>query len=127
MNCAIRLVASPPSGAPALGLMSLLALNLEYGEERLLGYFHRAYLFHALLPRFLLFQQFSLAAHVAAVALREHVLAQRLDGLARDDVRADRRLHGDVEHLPRDQFAHPRNEVAATVLGVLPVHHERQG
>src|SRR5882762_2568874 len=119
MNCAIRLVASPPSGAPALGLMSLLALNLEYGEERLLGYFHRPDLFHALLPRFLLFQQFPFSRYVTAVALREHVLAQRLDGFARDDVRADRRLHGHVEHLPRDQFAHSRDQIAAAIGRVL--------
>ena len=39
------------------------------------------------------------ARDVAAVALGEHVLAQGLDGLARDDVGADRRLHRHVEHL----------------------------
>jgi hypothetical protein len=40
---------------------------------------------HALLAFLLLLEQLALARDVAAVALGEHVLAQRLDRLARDD------------------------------------------
>ena len=46
----------------------------------------RCRLLHALLARLLLLEQLLLARDVAAVALGEHVLAQRLDRLARDDV-----------------------------------------
>ncbi len=45
----------------------------------------------------------SLARDVAAVALGRHVLAQRLDGLSRDDLAAERRLDRDLEELARDQ------------------------
>src|SRR5687768_18107711 len=55
-------------------------------------------------------QQLALAADVAAVALGEDVLAQRLDRLAGDDAPADRRLDGDLEHLARDQLAHLRGQ-----------------
>ena len=48
-------------------------------------------LFHAFLAFFLLLQELAFAAHIAPIALREHVLAQRLDGCARNDGAADRR------------------------------------
>src|SRR5262249_45602200 len=68
---------------------ALLAFHLQDGEERLLRNFDRPHLLHSLLARLLLLQQLPLSGDVAAVALGEDVLAQRLDGLARDDVRAD--------------------------------------
>src|SRR6185436_10836343 len=102
-----------------------LVFHLQDSEESLLRYFHRANLLHALLARFLLFQQFFLARDVAAVALRQHVLAQRLHGFARDDVRADRGLHGDIEHLPWNEFAHARRKLAPTVLAVGAMHDQR--
>src|SRR6478609_1379505 len=77
--------------------------SLQHREERLLRDLDRADLFHALLPFLLFFEQLALAGDVAAVAFRQHVLAQRLDVLARHDVAADRGLDRDVEHLPRDQ------------------------
>src|SRR5581483_9793273 len=45
---------------------------------------------HALLAFLLLLEELALAADVAAVALGKHVLAQRRNGLARDDLIADR-------------------------------------
>src|SRR5262245_27947557 len=75
------------------GLGSLLAADLQDGEKRLLRDLDLTELLHALLALFLLLQQLALAGYVAAVALRRDVLAQRLDRRARDDVRADRRLH----------------------------------
>src|SRR6185436_1964642 len=62
---------------------------LQDGEERLLRNLHRADLLHAFLALFLFVEQLALARDVAAVALGDHVLAQRLDVLARDDVAAD--------------------------------------
>src|SRR5215471_18526996 len=106
---------------------SLLVLDLQYRKESLLGYLHRAHLLHALLARLLLLEQLALARDIAAVALRQHVLAQRLDRLARDDMRAYCRLHRDVEHLARDQLAHAGDEVPAAVGGVLAVDHEGEG
>src|SRR6185436_12461710 len=86
----------------------LFVTNLQHREEGLLRDFHRADALHALLAFLLLLEQLALARDVAAVALGEHVLAQRLDRFARDDAGADRRLDGDLEHLPRDQLAHLR-------------------
>src|SRR5512138_270968 len=95
--------------------------TLEHGEERLLGNLHPADLLHASLPLFLLLEQLPLAGDVAAVALRGDVLAHRLDGLAGDHLRTDRRLDGDLEHLPWDQLAEPRAEIAAADVGVVAV------
>src|SRR5882724_12630271 len=96
---------------------------LQHREKRFLRNLHRTDLLHALLPFFLLIQKFALAGDIAAIAFRKHVLAQRLDVLARDDVAADRRLDGDVEHLPRDQAAQPLDQLAAAALRRLAMHH----
>src|SRR6185369_10034131 len=77
--------------------------DLENGQERFLRNLHAPDRLHPFLSRLLLFEQLALARDVAAVAFGQHVLAQRLDALAGDDLRADRRLNRDVEHLPRDQ------------------------
>src|SRR5436190_7149616 len=77
------------------------AAPLQHREERLLRDFDRADLFHALLSFLLFFEQLALAGDVAAVAFRQHVLAQRLDVLARHDVASDRGLDSHVEHLAR--------------------------
>src|SRR4051812_38909286 len=89
-----------PTRPAASAFFSLFAFDLQDGEERLLWDLDAADLLHALLAGLLLLQQLPLARDVAAVALGEHVLAQRLHALARDDVGADRGLHRDVEHLP---------------------------
>src|ERR1700729_4550271 len=70
------------------------APDLQYSQEGFLRDLHGADLLHALLARFLLFQQFALAAQVTAITLGEHVLAQRLDGGAGNDRAADGSLHG---------------------------------
>src|SRR5688572_10682518 len=70
----------------------LFAVDLEHGEEGFLRNVDAADLFHPLLAFLLLLQELLLAGGVAAVALGQHVLAQRLDRGARDDRRADRGL-----------------------------------
>src|SRR5213079_3235527 len=104
----------------------LFRLDLQDGEERLLWNLYATNLLHALLARLLLLEQLPLARHVAAVALRQHVLAQRLHVLARDDIASDRSLHRDVEHLPRDEAAHARDQIPATVSGILAMDDERE-
>src|SRR5437016_500946 len=81
--------ASQASGVTICSSMleSLFASDLQHGQEGFLRYFHRADLFHALLAGLLFLEEFALARDVAAVTLGEHVLAQRLDRGARDDVR----------------------------------------
>src|SRR5262249_33152212 len=71
-------------------------------QNRLLRDLHLPHLLHALLARRLLGPQLALAGDVAAVALRRHVLAHRRDRLAGDHPAADRRLDGDLEHVPVD-------------------------
>ena len=80
-------------------------IHLQRRDERLLRDLHLAELAHALLAGFLLLEQLALARRVAAVAFCGHVLAQRADRLAGDDLAADRRLHGDLEHVRRDQLS----------------------
>src|SRR4029078_3197843 len=96
----------------------LLVVDLQNGQERLLRDFHGADLLHALLARLLFLQQLPFARDIAAIALRQHVLAQRLYRLARDDMRTDDTLHRHVEHLARNQPAHARGKVRAAILAV---------
>src|SRR5687768_13244696 len=77
---------------PARGtLLLFLALDVagERGDERLLRHFDATDHLHALLALLLLLEEFALSADVTAVALGEHVLAQRPDRLAGDDPGAD--------------------------------------
>src|SRR4051794_2310525 len=84
-----------------------ISIHLQDGEERLLRDLDRAHLLHPLLPLLLLLEQLLLPADVAAVELGRDVLPHRLDRLASDHIRADRRLDWYVELLPRDCLAEP--------------------
>src|SRR5579884_2762107 len=108
-----------PSALPALP-------DVEYGEERLLRHLDRADLLHPLLPRLLLLEQLALARDVAAVALREHVLAPRLHRLARDHARPDRGLDRDVEELARDLLLQLLDEQLAALVGAVAVQDQRE-
>src|ERR1700692_4497555 len=102
-----------------------LLADLQNGQKRLLRDFNLSDLFHAFLAGFLLLEQLAFARDVAAVALGEHVLAHRLDAGARNDVGADRRLYGDVEHLPRDELLHLVDQLPASRIGIVAVDDER--
>ena len=78
------------------------------------------------LPSFCFSSSFVLRADVAAVALGQHVLAQRLDRGARDDLRADRGLDRHVELLARNQVLHPLDQFAAAAVGVAAMHDQAQ-
>ena len=79
--------------------MVFLFIQLEDSEERLCRHLHGAERAHFLFALLLLFEQFLLSADIAAVALRENVLAHSLDGLARDDAPADGRLNRNFKEL----------------------------
>src|SRR6266446_220197 len=78
--------------------------HAERGDEGRLRDLDLAELAHPLFALLLLFEELAFAGHVAAIAFGEHVLAQRLDGLPRDDPAADRRLDRDLKELARDQI-----------------------
>src|SRR5438093_7841903 len=80
--------------------------HLQDCQKRFLRDLDLADTLHPLLAFLLLLEQLALARDVAAVALGEHVLAQRLHRLARDDAAADGRLDRHLEHLPRNELAH---------------------
>src|SRR5438309_1273377 len=96
-------------------------VNLQDRQKRFLRDLHRAHLLHALLSLFLLLEQLALARHVAAVALRRDVLAQRADRLPCDHLRADRGLDHDLEQLPRDQLAQLLGDLLAPLVRLVPV------
>src|SRR3982751_2105792 len=100
-------------------LDSELLVDLQDGEEGFLRDFDAADALHAALALFLLFEELALARDVAAVALGDDVLADGLDGLARDDLVADGGLYGDFEELARDELAHLLGEEASAGLRVL--------
>src|SRR3984957_17841293 len=110
---------------PEPGSMGLLA-DLQNGQESLLRNFDLPHLLHALLPGLLLLEELALAGDVAAVALGQHVFAHRLDAGPRNDMGTDRRLHGNVEHLPRDQLLHLVDQFPAAVVGIVAMDDERQ-
>src|SRR5918994_7798291 len=101
-------------------------VQLQDRKEGLLGPLDAAYLFHPPLPGLLLLEQLALPRHVAAVQLRGHVLAQRLDRLAREHPRSDRRLDRDVEELPRDRLLEPLDEPLAGGVRLVAVDDYRQ-
>src|SRR5579872_4817920 len=103
-----------------------LSTDLQHRKKRLLRYFHVSELLHALLAFFLFLEEFAFAADIPAVALCQHVLAQRLDRGARNDGPADRRLDRDFEHLSRDQLMHLVDQLARAMIGVLAMHDDRE-
>src|ERR1043165_1068706 len=100
--------------------------QLEDREERLLRDLDAPDLLHALLALLLAFEQLALAGDVAAVALGGDVLAERLDGLAGDDLRADGGVDRDVELLARDLRAQLLGQGAADVVGLVAVDDHAQ-
>src|ERR1017187_6153621 len=76
---------------------------------------------HPPLALLLLLQQLALAGDVAAVALGQHVLAQRADVLARDDPGADGSLDRHLELLPRDQLLQPGGHRQAGIPRLIGV------
>src|SRR4029079_12570821 len=111
----------PPRVSPRSPWGALISIDFEDGEEGFLRDLHVANLFHPLLTFLLTLQQLALARYVATVALGGHVLSQRFHRGARDDPRPDRRLDRDLELLLRDELLHLDAEVAALVVGPLPV------
>src|SRR5581483_2287583 len=112
--------------ADCRALRNLFFADLQHSKESFLRYVHFANALHALLAFFLLLEQLALAADVAAVALRDDVLAHGGNGGARDDLRADRGLNGNFEHLSRDELAHLFDESFAAIVGEVAVHDSRE-
>src|SRR5690348_11098205 len=84
--------ASDAHGSSITHVVSELSIDLEDCQKCLLRNLHGSNLLHALLTFLLLLQQLALSRDVAAVALREHVLPQRLHRRARDHLVPDRSL-----------------------------------
>ncbi|MBG9887033.1 hypothetical protein ABE10_10920, partial [Bacillus toyonensis] len=110
-------------------LLLVLAFDVagQRGDERLLGDLHAADHLHALLAFLLLLQELALSGDVAAVALGEHVLADRADRLSRDDPGTDRGLDRHLELLPRDELAQPLGHHRAVAVGLVTMHDRAEG
>src|SRR5690606_29082010 len=93
----------PQSRLLLLALVRAVVGGAERRDERLRRDLHRADVLHALLAGLLLLEELALTRNVAAVALGEHVLADRANRLPRDDARADRGLDGHLELLAVDE------------------------
>src|SRR5919202_2810969 len=102
------------------------SFDLKDRQEGLLRDLHRAHLLHPLLSLLLLLEELPLAGDVAAVALGEHVLAQRLHGSARDHLGADRRLNHHLEELTRNQLLELVGHLAAPLVRLVPVDDHRE-
>src|SRR5271165_1379953 len=100
--------------------------DLEDRQKRLLRDVHLPDALHPLLALFLLFEQLAFARNVSAVALGDDVLADRRDGFARHDLRADRRLDRYLEHLPRNQLPHLRYQRAPAIVSEVAMDDDRE-
>src|SRR4029077_18690393 len=78
--------------------------NFENSEKRLRWNIDAPHALHAPLAFFLLLQEFALARNIAAVALGDHVFANRADRLGRHHAAANGGLDSNFEHLPRNQL-----------------------
>src|SRR5512142_941168 len=105
----------------------LRLVNLQHRQECLLRDLHGAHLLHALLSFFLFFKQLALARDVAAVALGEHVLAQRPDRFPRDHLGADRSLDDHLEQLARDHLLQLLGDLAPPVVRLVLVNDDAEG
>src|SRR6478752_4886258 len=127
-----RWCGSAPRRAPTSRSLAVLPsdrplLHLQHRQERLLRNLHGADLLHALLALLLLLEELALPRDVAAVALGQDVLPERGDGLAGDDLVADRRLDGHLVQLPRDQLLQLLRHLAAVLLRFVPVDNDAEG
>src|SRR5438477_5829871 len=104
-----------------------LLIEAKDGHEGFLGDVYVADALHAFFAFGLLLEELALAADVAAVALREDVLAHRADRLAGDDAAADRGLQRHIEHLARDERAEFFDEAAALHDGFFAMRDQREG
>ena len=126
-RCEVRF-AQARMRAYGLELQTLAAFaHFQDREEGFLRDIDAADPLHALLAFFLFFQELAFPADVAAVALRQNVLAHRVYGLSGDDLGADGGLDGDFKHLPGDQFAHFGNQGLTAFVGEVAVHDDGQG
>src|SRR4051794_38120403 len=85
----------------------ILISAFQYRHERFLRDVHAAHALHALFAFLLFLQELALAGDVAAVAFGGDVLADALDGLAGDDLAADRGLQRDLEEVAVDFLLEP--------------------
>src|ERR1019366_868250 len=100
--------------------------DLEQGQESLLRNLDAPDLFHPLLPFLLLLEHLSFPRDIAAVALGGDVLAQRLHGFPRDNLRADPGLNRDFEHLAWNQLAHLFAQSPAPFVSLVAMHDNRK-
>src|ERR1700691_3068457 len=130
--CAGARSASRAFSACALGMLragsatAALLPDLEQGQESLLRNLDASDLFHPLLAFLLLLEQLSFSRDIAAVTFGGDVLAQRLDGFARDNLGADSGLNRDFEHLARDQLAHLFAQRPAPFISLVAMHDYRK-
>src|SRR5688572_16519356 len=100
--------------------------DLQHRQKCFLWNLDGADLLHALLSFLLLLEELPLARDVAAVALRQHILSQRLHRRAGDDLVADRGLDRDLKQLPRNELAQLVGDLAAVLVGLLAVDDDAE-
>src|SRR5664279_3334235 len=98
--------------------------NPENRQKGLLRDVHAAYPLHALLAFLLLFQQFALAADIAAITLGNNVLTQGSNCLARDHLGPYSCLDRHLKHLPRNQLPHLGNQRSPSIIGKVAMHDD---
>src|SRR4029078_300416 len=116
----------PSRGRPRRSPTSSVVPELEHGQERLLWHLDPPDLLHPALALLLLLQQLALTAGVTRGALGVDVLAERLDGLAGDDLGADGGLDRHVVLLARDLLPQPLGEHLALVVGLVTMDDHAQ-
>src|SRR6185369_1667689 len=121
-----QLVNQPQKGTKVFCAFLWLLIHFEDGEKRFLRDLDPSHLLHALLAFLLLLEQLAFARDVAAITLRNHVLAERLDRLTRDHLVSNRSLNRNLKQLPRYQLLHLLRQRPALRCRSAAMQNQRQ-
>src|SRR3990172_284778 len=105
---------------------SLSLSHLEHGKKSLLRKLDAADLLHPLFAFLLLLKKFPFSRDIAPVALCGHVLAERLHGLAGNDLGPDRGLNDHLIELPRNNLFQALGKLPPAQRRLLTMRDQRQ-
>src|SRR5712692_7617846 len=101
-------------------------IHFQHRQKSFLRNLYATDFLHALLAFLLFLEQLAFARDVAAIALRDHVLAHRLHCLARNYFSADGRLDWYFKKLARDQVFHLCRQGPALRCRRVAMKNQRQ-
>ena len=103
------------------------SINPQNRKKRFLRNLDISHKFHSLLSFFLFLEKFPFAGNVSAVTLRRHILAQRRDIFACNDLCTDSGLQRNLELMFRYDILELFDDLLAAIVRLVGMNDERQG